>query len=154
MADELSAARKRIDELARAYQALLQDKEDFKKRLGREQQQVIDVERGKVVQALLEAIDELDMSLAAAEESPLATGVRMIRDSLGKKAAALGVERLSLLGLPFDPNVAEAADLEVTAKPEDDQRVTAELKPAYRLKDRVIRPGKVRVAKYVQPAQA
>jgi len=151
---DLEASRRRVDELARAYQAVSQDREEFKARLRRERDQLIDLERGKVAVALVEAVDELDRCLAAGDTSPLAQGVRLIRDGMLQKLQASGVERLSLVGQPFDPNVAEAADMEVTPNPEDDQRVIAEVQAGYRIKDKVIRPARVKVARYVAPAQA
>ncbi|HZA49162.1 MAG TPA: nucleotide exchange factor GrpE [Myxococcaceae bacterium] len=151
---DLEAARRRVDDLARALQVLERDKEDFKKRLLRERERMIDVEKGHVIQTLLEAMDELDLSLLSADDSPLAQGVRMIRDNMLSRLASLGVERVSLVGRTFDPNLAEAVDMEVTANPDDDQRVVQELRPAYRLKDRVVRPGRVKVSRYIQPAQA
>lgn len=151
---ELDAARKRIDELARAYQALDRDREDFKKRLQRERERLLDVERGQVAMALIEAIDDLDLALADADDSPLARGVRQIREGLLKKAQALGLERVPLIGAAYDPNTAEAVDLEVTPEPGKDNVVTAEMRAGYRLKDQIVRPARVRVARYVKAAQA
>ena len=45
---ELEAARRRVDELARAYQEVNKDREEFKQRLTRERERMIDVERGNV----------------------------------------------------------------------------------------------------------
>ncbi len=153
---ELEAARKRVDELARGFQALDKDREDFKARLTRERERMIDVEKGNVAQTLLEAIDELELSLSASaqDESPLARGVRLIRENLLKKLGAMGIDRVSLLGEPYDPNLAEAIDMELTGDEAQDGRVTAELRAAFRMKDRVIRPGRVKVAKFVKPASA
>ena len=105
---------------------------------------------------LLEALDELELYLqaAAGESSPLAKGVRLIRDNLLAKLSATGVERLELVGKPFDPNVAEATDMEMTADPAEDQRVLSEVRAGYKLRDRIIRPARVKVAKYVRPAPA
>jgi molecular chaperone GrpE len=152
---ELEAARRRVDELARAYQAVVGEKEEFKQRLTRERERMLDVERGEVAQVLLDVVDELDLSLRAApEESPLARGVKLIRAGILAKLQASGIERIQVLGLPYDPNLAEASDMEVTPDPDADQRVTAEVRAGYRLKGRVIRPARVRVAKYVAPASA
>jgi molecular chaperone GrpE len=152
---ELEAARRRVDELARALQALERDKEDFKQRLARERDRMLEVERGRVAEVLLEALDDLELCLRAADQSsPLAQGVRLIRDGLLAKVQATGVERLEVVGQPFDPNLAEAVDMEITPEADDDQRVVEELRAGYRLKDRVIRPARVKVAKYVQPARA
>ncbi|WP_224360954.1 nucleotide exchange factor GrpE [Hyalangium versicolor] len=154
---ELDATRRRVDELARAYQAVNKDREEFKQRLTRERERMMDVERGNVAVSLLEAIDELDRCLTMSGQeanSPLGQGVKMIRDGLLTKVQSLGIERLQVVGQPFDPNTAEAADMEITPQPEDDQRVVAEVRAGYRMKDRIIRPARVKVAKYVAPAQA
>ncbi|WP_338865697.1 nucleotide exchange factor GrpE [Myxococcus stipitatus] len=153
---ELESSRRRVDELARAYQALNKDREEFKQRLTRERERMLDVERGTVAVALLEAIDELDRALAMSGQdgSSLSHGVRMIRDSLLAKAQGMGIERVKVVGLPYDPNVAEATDMEITPSPDDDQKVVEEFRAAYRMKDRVIRPARVKVAKYVAPANA
>jgi molecular chaperone GrpE len=154
---ELEAARRRVDELARAYQAVNKDREEFKQRLTRERERMMDVERGNVAVTLLEAIDELDrcVSMSGQEaNSPLGQGVKMIRDGLLSKVQSMGIERIQVVGQPFDPNTAEAADMEITPQPDEDQRVVAEVRAGYRFKDRIIRPARVKVAKYVAPAQA
>lgn len=154
---ELEATRRRLDELARAYQSLDKDREEFKQRLTRERERMIDVERGNVAVTVLEAIDELDrcLSMSGAEaNSSLGQGVRMIRDGLLAKVQATGIERIQVVGQTYDPNTAEAADMEITPQADHDQRVVAEIRAGYRLKDRIIRPARVKVAKYVPPAQA
>ncbi|WP_164018699.1 nucleotide exchange factor GrpE [Pyxidicoccus trucidator] len=153
---ELEATRKKYDQLARAYQDVNRDREEFKQRLTRERDRMMDVERGNVATTLLEAIDELDRCLVASAQdtSPLAQGVRMIRDALLTKVQGTGIERIQVVGQTFDPNVAEATDMEITTNPDEDQRVVAEVRAGYRLKDRIIRPARVKVAKYIAPAQA
>lgn len=151
---ELEAARTRVNELARALQAGERDREAWKQRQLREREQLLDVERGNVATTLLEAVDELDRCLAAGDTSPLAQGVRLIRDGILKRAEATGIERVELAGLPFDPNLAEATDLEVTGVEADDGKVVAVHKTCYRLNGRVIRPGVVKVARFVKPATA
>jgi len=154
--NELEAARKRIDELARAFQALDRDREDFKQRLSRERERVLDVEKGNLALIVLDILDELELSLQGSgdDQSPLARGVRLIRDNALKKMQLLGIERVDVLDQAFDPNVAEAADTELTTEPKNDQKVVAVVRPGYRIKDRIIRPARVRVARYLSPAQA
>jgi molecular chaperone GrpE len=154
---ELDATRRRLDELARAYQSVNRDREEFKQRLTRERERMMDVERGNVALTVLEAIDELDrcISMSSGEaNSPLAQGVKLIRDGLLSKVQASGIERIQVVGQPYDPNTAEAFDMEITPQPQDDQKVVAEVRAGYKLKDRIIRPARVKVAKYVPPAQA
>jgi molecular chaperone GrpE len=153
---ELEAARKRVDELARAFQSLSSDREDFKQRLSRERERMLDVEKGNIAQVLLDVLDELDLSLQAVpnDDSPFARGVRLIRDGILAKLQSLGIERVDPLGQRFDPNLAEASDVEITSDPANDQKVVGVVRAGYRLKDRVIRPARVKVAKYVKPADA
>src|SRR5262249_32521571 len=81
---ELEAARKRVDDLARAFQALNNDREEFKQRLSREQERMLEVEKGNIAQVLLEVVDELDLSLQAAgdDTSPLQHRVPLDRDGI------------------------------------------------------------------------
>lgn len=153
---QLEAAYRRVDELARAVQAMDRDKEEFKARVNRERERLLDVEKGNVALTLLEAIDDLDLSLSASadDQSPLAQGVRLIRENMLKRLEATGVQRLSVQGQPYNPALAEAVDMDMTTDPDQDGHVVAELRAGYRLKDRVIRPARVKVARYVKPADA
>ena len=151
---ELEAARRRVDELARGIQEVMRDRDDFKQRIQRERERMVDVEKGQIAQSLIEAIDELDLSLAADDGSPFAQGVRLIRDKLLQKLVASGIERLALVGRPYDPNAAEAVDIELVHSPAQNDRVLAEQRPAYALRGRVIRPGRVKVGRYLEPAKA
>lgn len=150
---ELAAAHKRVNELARGLQHSESEREAFKARLTRERDQLLDLEKGKVALVLLEAIDDLELCLTG-DESPVSKGVRLIRDGLVKRAEEFGLERVDLVGRPYDPNLAEATDMELTPSPAEDGRVVAMLKAAWLLKGRVLRAGKVKVAKFVEPARA
>lgn len=154
LTEQLAAAHKRVNELAHAVQAGDRDRAEFKQRLTRERERMLDVEKGKVAVTLLEAVDQLDLCLQAADESPLAQGVRLIRESILKQAEGVGIERVELVGKPFDPNLAEATDMEITPVEAEDGRVVLVLKACYELNGRVIRPGVVKVAKYVKAASA
>ena len=116
---------------------------------------MVEVEKGQVAHSLIEAIDELDLSLAADDDSPLAQGVRLIRDKLLQKLAANGIERLALVGRPYDPNAAEAVDIELVGSPAQNDWVLAEQRPAYALRGRADPGrGRVKVGRYLEPAKA
>ncbi len=153
LTSELEAAHRRINELAAGLQRSESEREAFKTRLTRERDQLLDLEKGKVALVLLEAIDDLELCLTG-DDSPISKGVRLIRDGLVKRAEEFGLERVELKGGAYDPNLAEATDMEITPNPAEDGRVVAVLKAAWTLKGRVLRAGRVKVAKYVQPAQA
>jgi molecular chaperone GrpE len=151
---ELEARDHRIDELSRAYSALLTEQKEIRGRLEREKDRVLEAERGKIATALLQVGDEIERALSSAHENhgPLAKGVQLIHENLGKTLASLGLERLSLVGTPFDPNLAEVVDVVPVDEQALDGQVAAEVAPAYKLGDRLVRPGRVRVARFVPKA--
>src|SRR5690606_1002917 len=148
---ELEAKERRLDEVMRAYSGLLNDQKDFRNRLEREKARVLENEKGNVALVLLEVADELDRALAASEDQmgPLAKGVRLVHEGLHHRLQRMGIERIPVVGKPFDPNVAEAIDLEVVDDPEKSEIVLAEAVAGYRLGSRLLRAAKVKVARYV-----
>ncbi|MFY3745273.1 nucleotide exchange factor GrpE [Anaeromyxobacter sp. Red801] len=146
----------RIDELTRAYAALVEDNKAFRQRLERERTRVVDAERAGVAQTLLEATDDLERALAAASApgeptderlGHLIEGVRLSLSVLHQRIGALGAERIATLGQPFDPHVAEAVDTVAVGDPSQDGVVVQEIRAGYRVGDRVLRPARVRVGK-------
>ena len=142
----------RIDELTRALAALVEDGKAARARMEREKGRVLEAERAKVAQALLEAVDELERALAAAGEAtgPLVEGVRLTLAALAKKVAELGAERIAVVGHRFDPRLAEAVDLVPVADAAQDEVVVQEVRAGYRIGDRVLRPAQVRVGRLAQ----
>jgi molecular chaperone GrpE len=153
----LAALEARNDELLRAYAALVEEQKAYRARTERERERVLAAERAQVAQALFEAMDELERVLGAATgeapgagpEAAVMHGVRLAHAVLAKRAAELGAERLALVGAPFDPRVAEAVDLVPVGEAEADQVVVSEVRSGWRLGDRVLRPARVRVGRFV-----
>jgi molecular chaperone GrpE len=146
---EIQAAR--LDEVLRAYSRLQQEREEFRKRSEREKERVLEVERGNVALALLEAVDELDRTLSSVpkgQPSPLVSGVRLIRDGLLRRALTSGIQRYETIGQPFDPSLHEASDIVEVDDPGLDERVIEEVRAGYRQGDRVLRAARVRVGRF------
>lgn len=146
----------RIEELTRAYAALVEDNRAFRQRLERERTRVVEAERAGVAQALLEAADDLERALSAASApgepsdarlGQLIEGVRLSLGVLHQRIAALGAERIPTIGQPFDPHVAEAIDTVPVDDAAQDGRVVQEVRAGYRVGERVLRPARVRVGK-------
>ena len=142
----------RIDELTRAYAALVEEGKAARARLEREKARVLEAERAQVAQALLEAVDGLERALAAAADAagPLVDGVRLTLMGLQKKVAELGAVRITVLGQRFDPRLAEAVDLVPVTDAAQDEIVVQEINAGYRIGDRVLRPARVRVGRLAQ----
>jgi molecular chaperone GrpE len=154
---KLREAEAQVDELRRAYASQVEETKASRARMEREKQRVLELERSGVAQALLGAIDELELALAAAGATtpgtPLASlveGVRLTLAGLAKRVGELGAERLELLGKPFDPRVAEAVDLVPVSDPAQDQLVVEEVQAGYRIGERLLRPARVRVGRVAQ----
>ena len=157
---QLAEAEVRIEDLTaklRAYAAQVDEAKGLRARLEREKERVLDAERARVAQALLDAIDELERAIAAAGSpapgTPLAAlvdGVRLALAALVKRVTEMGAERIPVLGAPFDPRFAEAVDLVRTDDASQDQLVVEEISPGWRVGDRVLRPARVRVARAFQ----
>ncbi len=150
--EKLRGQAARIEELSRAYAALIEDNKAFRARLERERDRVVEAERARVAQALLEAADELELALAAvpAEAGTLQPGVKLVLAGLVRRIAELGATRLEVVGRPFDPQVAEAVDVLAVVDAAQDGLVVAEVRAGWRIGDRVLRPARVRVGRLAQ----
>ncbi len=147
--ERLRAQAARIDELSRAYAALLEDNKAFRARLERERDRVVEAERARVAQALLETADDLELAVSAAPEGddPLHRGVKLVLAGLWQRIGELGAVRLEVAGRPFDPRLAEAVDVVQVTDAAQDGLMVAELRAGWRIGDRVLRPARVRVGR-------
>ena len=146
----------RIDELARACASLVEDGKAFRQRVEREKERVLEAEKSRLAQVLLETHDGLELAIAASRTGPgeetrqlrdLREGVRLTLASLEKRIAELGATRIEVLGLPYDPRTGEAIDLAPVTDEGRDGIVVEELRPGWRIGDRVLRPARVRVGR-------
>jgi molecular chaperone GrpE len=125
------------------------DFENFKKRARQQQLDTIQHASADLIARLLPALDDLHKALdhkpAGVDESwvkGLELSVRKLEEALG----AHGLEPIQAVGVPFDPKLHEAIGYEESAEhPED--TVTSELRRGYRIRDRVVRPALVKLAR-------
>lgn len=150
------AAEGKLLEYIEAFKRSQADHEQVRERLARDVDRKVELKFGELLGDLLETLDDLDLSLehvqGVEEAEPLAQGVAMARDRFLAALQKHGVEKISPEGVPFDPNEAEALRVDPVDSDAADQRVTATLKPGYKLGDRVIRAAKVAVGRYKPPA--
>ena len=155
---QVQAQAARIDELARACAALVEDGKAFRQRVEREKERVLEAEKARLAQVLLETHDGLELAYRAPGGGGgvvdpalerLREGVYLTLSSLEKRIAELGATRIEVLGLPYDPRTGEAIDLEPVPDAARDGVVLEELRPGWRIGDRVLRAARVRVGKHV-----
>jgi molecular chaperone GrpE len=128
------------------------DFDNFKKRAAREKQEAIRYANEGLLQKLVPVLDNLDMALGAAQAaSPeagqsLQAGVSMIGQQLKGVLAEAGLEELNAVGKLFDPNLHEA--LSQQERPDvPEGQVVQQVRKGYKLRDRLLRPASVVVAK-------
>jgi molecular chaperone GrpE len=131
------------------------DFENFKKRVAREKQDAIKFANEGILQKLIPVLDNFDMALSASQHNgsetaqSLQTGINMIYQQLKNSLVEAGLEEVDASGKTFDPNLHEAvSQKETTDVPEG--QVVQQLRKGYKLRDRLLRPASVVVAK--QPA--
>ncbi len=76
----------------------------------------------------------------------LVTGIEATQRELEKAFAANGISRIAAKGLPLDPNQHQAM-LEIPSNEAEPGTVVQEIQPGYMIKDRLLRPAMVGVAK-------
>ncbi len=132
-----------VDRLARAQA----DFENARKRASREQQEYRDYALTDVIKSLLPVLDSFDRALEHdAEAGEFRSGIELIHKQLHDVLSKLGLRPVPAKGEPFDPHLHQAIEMVDTTEAEDHQ-VVDELQRGYKLKDRLLRPAMVRVAR-------
>ncbi len=126
--------------------------ENFRKRSARAQQEYRDYALADALKTLLPILDSLDNALKtkAASVEDFHAGIELIDKQFHDALAKLGVEPVPAQGAPFDPNLHQAVQMVDTDEVEDNH-VLEELQGGYKLKDRLLRPAMVRVARNPKP---
>jgi molecular chaperone GrpE len=128
------------------------DFENFKKRVARERQEAAKYVHESLLQKLLPVLDHFDRALAAVNDAAntntqsFQDGILMICQQLKAALAEAGLEEINALNTPFDPHWHEAvSQVETLEVPEG--QVVRQLRKGYKLRDRLLRPTSVVVAK-------
>ena len=133
-----------LDRLARSQAEF----ENARKRAAREQQEHRDYASAEAIKSLLPVIDNFEraLSVAPSQNTEFRTGIELIYKQLQDVLQKLGVRQIAAKGQLFDPRHHEAIEM-VETDEAPDHSVLDELQHGYMLKDRLLRPAMVRVAK-------
>ena len=143
---ELEAA---LAEAKDRHLRLAADFDNYKKRSRQEHLETIQHASADLIARLLPGLDDLHKALDHQPEGIDEAWTRGLELSVRKLEEALrahGLETIDAIGKPFDPAVHEAIGHEESSEhPED--TVVQELRRGYRIRDRVVRPALVKVAR-------
>ena len=132
---------------------LAADFDNFKKRTRQEQLETIQHASADLIARLLPALDDLHKALdhkPRGVDDAWVKGLELSVRKLDEALSAHGLEPIDAVGARFDPKLHEAIGYEESAEhPED--TITSELRRGYRIRDRVVRPALVKVARPPEP---
>lgn len=137
-----------LDRLAR----LQAEVSNWRKRAEREQAEFKEYALAESIKSLLPILDSLDRAVhtPALNLQEYRAGIDLIRKQFEAVLGNLGVKQIPATGANFDPRRHEAIEIVDTTSAADNQ-VLEELQRGYVLRDRLLRPTLVRVARRVKP---
>ncbi|MES1181137.1 MAG: nucleotide exchange factor GrpE, partial [Verrucomicrobiota bacterium] len=130
------------------------DLDNFKKRAARERLEAAQYANAALLQKLIPILDNFEMAQTAAQTAQatpagiasLQSGIAMIQSQFKSALAETGLEEVEAAGKPFDPTLHEAVSQQESAAVPEGQ-VLQQLRKGYKLRDRLLRPATVIVAK-------
>lgn len=150
--EELRAKAAKADEHWDRLLRQTADFDNFKKRAARERQDAVRFANEGLLEKLIPVIDNFDMALSATATadqnavSSLKAGIAMIHTQLKSVMVENGLEEIDAAGKPFDPNLHEAVSQQ-ESKEVPEGHVLQQLRKGYKLRERLLRPATVVVAK-------
>ena len=154
--EELKTRAARADEHWDRLLRTTADFENFKKRAARERVESAQSATAALLQKLLPVLDHFEMAQAAAQTAKgdklaaLQEGIALIQQQLKSILSSTGLEEIDATGKAFDPALHEAVSQQESADiPEG--HVAQQLRKGYKLRERLLRPATVVVAK--KPSQ-
>jgi molecular chaperone GrpE len=138
---ELDALQAQLDERTGDLQRISAEYSNYRRRVERDRQLVIDMAKAQVVSQLLTVVDDIER---AEEHGDLSGAFKAVADKLVAALQAQGLEPFGTIGDGFDPAVHEAVH-HSTSPEVHTPTVTAVLRRGYRFGERVLRPAMVAV---------
>jgi len=144
----------RFDQLR---QQLQRETDETRQRLNRSADERATNEKAKFIASLLPVMDDLDRAVQATENNAshdaVLQGIRGIATSFQNALVSAGVESISAIGEPFNPELHEAVDTG-NVDSEMDGKVIGEYGRGFRIGERLLRPARVKVGRVSQTRNA
>jgi molecular chaperone GrpE len=151
--EKLDAKEKEVKEHYERYLRQVAELDNFKKRIHREKEDAIRYANENLIKDILPVIDNLERAIAHAQGGgngkPLVEGVEMVLRGLLDVFGKHGVVQVPAVGEVFDPGKHEAM-AQVESSQYEPNTVVDEHHRGYLLRDRLLRPALVTVAKAPQ----
>ena len=146
---QLDESEGRLREYIKAHKKAQHEFEGLRDRLRRDQQEQVELAKGRVVERFLDVADNLDRSIQAAQTGgsldSLLEGVTLVHRMFDQALNELGLEKHDPAGEAFDPSSMEAHGMIPVSDASQANTVVNTLRPGYRLNGRELRPALVQV---------
>lgn len=143
LGEQTRLAEERLNQL----KYLQADFDNFRKWNAKEKEAITALANERLIHDLLVILDDFERALPALEQENNREGMQMVYKKLLKILSGYGLEPIECVGKKFDPNSHEALCREQCRQETD--TILEDLGKGYRLKSRVIRPSKVKIAEQV-----
>lgn len=145
---DLEEAKSKAEEYYNHLQRLKAEFDNFRKRTVKEKEEAAKYASERIVLSLLPILDNFERALESTKSNKdfesFSQGVEMILRQLQKVLENEGLKSFDVIGSEFDPNLHEALIREESDQ--DENIILEELQKGYCLKDKVIRPSRVKVS--------
>jgi molecular chaperone GrpE len=153
LSEKFQAKEKESKENYERYLRQVAEVDNFKKRVNREKEDAIRYANENLIKDILPVIDNLERAIAHAQGGgngkPLVEGVEMVLRGLLDVFSKYGVVQVPAVGEVFDPGKHEAI-AQVESNQYEPNTVISEHHRGYLLRDRLLRPALVTIAKAPQ----
>jgi molecular chaperone GrpE len=130
------------------------DWDNSRKRLVKEKEEAVRFAAEGFLERLLPVVDNFEMGMEASRKATdaksIAQGFEMVLAQFQQVLREAGVEAVEAVGQPFDPHRHEALGHQ-ESKDHPEGQVLSQMRKGYKLKDRLLRPASVFVAKSPEP---
>ncbi len=123
-------------------QRLKAEFDNYRKRVDRDRQLVVEQAAARVVAELLPVLDDIER---AREHGEVEGGFKTVAESLEQTLTRLGLQRFGAVGDAFDPNVHEAV-MHTMSPDVKETTVVDVMRSGYLFAERLLRPAMVTVA--------
>ena len=151
--EEILELKKKAEERDTYLDQLLRTKAEFmnyQKRVAKEHESTAQFAVQNLILDFLPELDNFERALKLADDSndfiKFVEGIKLIEEQLFKVLGKYGVESIETAGKAFDPNLHEAV-MEEENNEMPHHTIVDEFQRGFLLKERVIRPSKVKVSK-------
>jgi molecular chaperone GrpE len=136
-------AEERLDRL----KYLQADFDNYRKWSEKDKGAIIALANENLIKDLLVILDDFDQALPSLEQEKNKEGMMMVRRKMLKILKEYGLEPIACEGKKFDPHFHEVICMERCQK--EQNTILEDMGKGYRLKTKVIRPSKVKIAEHV-----